>query len=52
MEHYSFIDYGNRDFLRYENGDVIIIEAEIVEHALVWLSEEGEKHGGEQNDRP
>lgn len=43
-EEYSFIDLGNKDFLRDDDGEVIIIEGTFHE-AEEWLLEHGEKYG-------
>jgi hypothetical protein len=37
MAKYSFIDFGNRDFVKYDNGDVVEIEASSFEEAEEWL---------------
>lgn len=42
---YSFIDEGLTDFLRYKNGDVIIIFADTFEDAESWLLDNGIKYG-------
>lgn len=41
---YSFIDFGLKDFLRDDNGDVIKIHGDYVT-AEDWLLENGEEHG-------
>lgn len=41
---YSFIDYGNKDFLRDENDEVIIIKGDY-QDAEDWLLDNGEKYG-------
>ena len=42
---YSFIDYGNQDFLRYEDGSVIKLEFEYADEAHDWLLDHGEHYG-------
>lgn len=42
MAKYSFIDFGNRDFVRYENGEKIEIEVSSVEEAEDWLLKNGD----------
>jgi hypothetical protein len=42
---YSFIDNDNRDFLRDENGEVIVILCDDWQDAEDWLLSEGEEHG-------
>lgn len=43
MATYSFIDFGNEDFLRYENGDVVKIEASCIEEAEDWFLKNGDQ---------
>lgn len=45
MAQYSFIDFGNKDFLRYDNGDVIIIDFTSYEEAEDWLLSNGDDYG-------
>lgn len=45
MARYSFIDYGNEDFLRNDNDEVVKIEASSHEEAEAWLLREGESYG-------
>ena len=43
MEIFSFIDNQNKDFLRYEDGSVIKIQAYTWEDAEDWLLTNGKK---------
>jgi hypothetical protein len=45
MAKYSFIDFGTRDFLRNDNGEVVEIEAAHYEEAEDWLLDKGEDYG-------
>ena len=45
MEIFSFIDNKNKDFLRYEDGRVIMIPAFTWEDAEAWLLTNGKKYG-------
>lgn len=45
MAQYSFIDFGNKDFLRKDNGEVIIIQCSNYHEAENWLLDNGEKYG-------
>ena len=45
MKRYSFIDDCIRDFLRDDNGEVIIIEVENFDEAETWLLDHGEDYG-------
>jgi hypothetical protein len=45
MSAYSFIDFGNRDFLRDIDGDVIIEDFDSFNEAEDWLLENGEHFG-------
>jgi hypothetical protein len=45
MEKFCFYDHGKRDFLRKENGDIVIVDAYDHCDASEWLQENGEKYG-------
>lgn len=45
MPHYSFIDFGLKDFLRKEDGEVVRIEFEGYHDAEEWLLKYGEDYG-------
>lgn len=45
MLKYSFIDNDNRDFLRDENGEVMVILCDTFEEAEDWLLTHGETIG-------
>lgn len=42
---YSFIDFGQKDFLRNDSGDVIIVDVNSYEDAEDWLLKNGEENG-------
>ena len=44
MAKYSFIDFGNRDFVRYiDNDEKVEVEANSVEDAENWLLKNGDQ---------
>ncbi len=45
MAIFSFIDYGKRDFLRYDDGSIIMITCATWEGAESWLHTRGVKYG-------
>lgn len=45
MAIFSFIDNENKDFLRYDDGSVVMISCDTWEGAEQWLLAKGEKHG-------
>lgn len=45
MAQFSFIDFGTRDFLRNEKGEVLEFACQSYEQAENWLLKNGEKYG-------
>lgn len=45
MKQYSFIDFELKDFLRYPDGSVIIIDFDNQEEAEEWLLDNGDDYG-------
>lgn len=45
MAQFSFIDAGQKDFLRDDDGNVIIKDFDNYTEAEDWLLDHGEKHG-------
>ena len=45
MKQYSFIDFELKDFLRYPEGSVIIIDFDSQEEAEEWLLDNGDDYG-------
>lgn len=45
MDLYSFIDFGQKDFLRDENGEVIRLEFPDGQCASEWLIDHGDEYG-------
>lgn len=44
MYEFSFIDFGTKDFLREENGEVLIVNLNSFQEAEDWLLKNGEKY--------
>ena len=45
MALFSFIDNANKDFLRYDDGNVVIVEFDTYTEAEGWLLTEGSYYG-------
>ena len=50
MTIFSFISNEKKDFLRRDDGSVIVLAAESFAHAILWLNEYTDKHGYKRSD--